>query len=265
MPNFNKILVFCVICLLLLLNVQQYFEKLETSNGVESTSLTTASLVFSQSFEGSNPLSSFYSLELGAPHSLNIVKRPKGNGKAARFELRQSDPDVKGSRRAEVTVVKGNLEREMWYAYEVYFPSDGFVDEKDDECITQWHQSGMGSPSASIRTKNGRLRITVRNEQEEKDKVDLGPIKKNKWISIVVHMVHSYDSDGLTEVWIDGKKLLSRKGGNMYNEGGMPKLKLGIYKSDWAKEKTTTDKRVLYFDNIQVGRAGTKLTDMISS
>jgi hypothetical protein len=250
---------YILICIIVIL----YFYQAHEHQIVKPVATPSRSLI-SQDFEGSNPLSSFHSIEVGASHSLNVVDRPGGGGKSARFELRQDDPDVKGSRRAEVTVIKDGVEKEMWYAYDAYFPSKDYVDERDDENITQWHQSGMGSPSASIRIRRGRIIMTVRNHPDQKEKVDLGPVTKDKWLSLVVHMVHSNGSDGLTEVWIDGKQVLSRKGGNMY-DGELPKWKLGIYKSEWANAETTTDKRVLFFDNVKVGTAGNTFADMTSS
>ncbi|MBD1397727.1 heparin lyase I family protein [Pontibacter sp. JH31] len=214
-----------------------------------------ASLLFNQSFEGGNPLDSFHGIEVGASHSLTVVDRPGGGGKTSRFELRQNDPDVKGSRRAEVTVIKDETQKEMWYAFEAYFPAKDYVDEDNDEVINQWYQSGMGTPSAALRTKGGRLQLRVGNNADTREKIDLGPVVKDQWQSVVVHMVHSYGSDGLTEVWVNGKKIVSRKGGNMY-DGPLPKWKMGVYKSRWASEKTTTDKRVLFYDNIRVSRNG---------
>ncbi|PVY36673.1 hypothetical protein, partial [Pontibacter virosus] len=41
-------------------------EEVSPSLGIESVGKATASLLFSQNFEGSDPLSSFHSLELGA-------------------------------------------------------------------------------------------------------------------------------------------------------------------------------------------------------
>ncbi|WP_299701331.1 polysaccharide lyase [uncultured Pontibacter sp.] len=262
-PSTSKIVLSIFLSALLLVYMQKELEEINPSMGVESVGNATASLLFSQNFEGSDPLASFHRLELGARHSLNVVERPGGGGKAARYELRPNDPDVKGSRRVETTVVKRKVEKEMWYAFDIYFPADGYVDEENDEVITQWHQSDMGSPSASLRTRRGRITMTVRDEQDEKEKIDLGPVTKNKWLNIVMHMVHSYGSDGLTEIWVDGKQVLSRKGGNLF-DGALPKWKIGIYKSRWASEATTVDKRVLYFDNVRVGTAGTTLADMTS-
>ncbi|PVY35207.1 hypothetical protein, partial [Pontibacter virosus] len=50
---------------LLLFNYLQRQQKTSLSLGVESVGKATASLLFSQNFEGSDPLSSFHSLELG--------------------------------------------------------------------------------------------------------------------------------------------------------------------------------------------------------
>jgi hypothetical protein len=66
------------------------------------------SILYEETFEGSNPFSTAHGLETGASHSVTYVNRPDNSGnKTSRFELRDNDPDVKGSRRAEVTIVKG--------------------------------------------------------------------------------------------------------------------------------------------------------------
>ncbi|ARS34136.1 polysaccharide lyase [Pontibacter actiniarum] len=218
-------------------------------------------LIFADDMESRRPFSEAHRLELGAPHSLTSASRPGGGGKAARFELRQNDPDVKGSRRAEVTVVKDEVEKEMWYAYDVYFPAADFVDEDDDEVINQWYQSGLGTPSASIRSKAGRLQFRVGGDADAREKIDIGPVAKDTWLRIVVHMVHASGSEGLTQAWVNGKMVVDRKGANMY-PGDLPKWKVGIYKSGWASETTTTNKRVLFLDNVRVGNASASLAEI---
>jgi hypothetical protein len=81
---------------------------------------------------------------------------------------------------------------------------------------------------------------------------DLGLIQKNSWTTFVMHMVHSYGTDGVTQVWVNDKKIMDQKGRNINNDP-LPKWKIGIYKSSWSDEKTTTSKRILYFDNVRVG------------
>lgn len=210
------------------------------------------SILYEETFEGSNPFSTAHGLETGASHSVTYVNRPDNSAnKTSRFELRDNDPDVKGSRRVEVTIVKGedgDIGKDTWYAFELYVPSD-YINEEDEEVVNQWHQNG--NASASIRIKNGRFLWRFYIDGKKVD-TDLGLIQKNSWTSIVAHMVHSYGTDGVTQVWVNDKKIMDQKGRNINNEA-LPKWKIGIYKSAWASEKTTTSKRVLYFDNVRVG------------
>lgn len=211
-------------------------------------------LLFEENFEGNDPLATVHNIETGMDHSLTVVPEPLyPNNHAARFELRESDPLVKRGSRAEITIVKGEenqIPKNTWYSFDVYFPSDGYKDEEDTDLINQWHQEG--TPSSSIRIKNGRFQLKTGNLVENRKTIDLGKATKDRWHNFVIHFIHSDQSDGLIELWLNDEKLIERKGGNMY-EGHLPKWKLGIYKSTWNDEKTTTDKRVLYFDNIKVG------------
>src|SRR5690606_14635827 len=203
---------------------------------------------YQEAFEGSNPFSTAHGVEVRSDHSLTFVNRPGSpDNKSARIELRDNDPIVKGSRRAEVTIVKGedgDIGKDTWYAFELNVPKD-YIDEDDDEVINQWHQNG--NASAAIRIKNGRFLWRFYIDGKKTD-FDLGLIEKDTWNSFVVNMVHSYGSDGLTQVWINNQNLIDLKGRNINNDP-LPKWKIGIYKSEWASAKTTTSKRVLYFDN----------------
>src|SRR5690606_39571213 len=91
-------------------------------------------------------------LEVGASHSLTYVDKPGEPGnRAARFELRDSDPVMKGSKRAEVTIVKGedgDIQKDTWYAFELYVPAD-YADEDKKELINQWHQDGRSEEHTS--------------------------------------------------------------------------------------------------------------------
>ncbi len=217
-------------------------------------------IIYEETFEGSNPFQTANSLELGAKHSLTFVTKPgDSNNKAARFELRDNDPTVKGSTRTEVSIVKGeegHIGKDTWYAFDLYVPTD-YADEDNKELITQWHQDG---PTAGLNIKSGRFfwRFFIDGDMWD---YDLGAIQKGQWNNVVIHMVHSRGSDGVTELWFNGKKLLDLTGKNI-NDDHLPKWKLGIYKSTWHKEKTTVSKRVLYFDNIKVGNKNATYEEM---
>src|SRR5690606_39690577 len=80
----------------------------DTEQAADGANLRLANLVFEEDFEGTKPFSAAHGLEVGASHSLTYVDKPGEPGnRAARFELRDSDPVMKGSKRAEVTIVKG--------------------------------------------------------------------------------------------------------------------------------------------------------------
>jgi len=224
----------------------------DATDDIANANLRLAGLLFQEDFEGARPFLNVETLEIGTNHSLTYVDKPNASkGHAARFELRYTDPIVKGSKRAEVTIVKGqkgDIAKNTWYAFDLLVPTD-YVDESKKELISQWHQDGEAS--AGINIKSGRLfwRFNINGKQQD---YDLGAIKKGQWNKFVIHMLRSYSSDGITELWLNDKKLLALKGRNI-NSGDLPKWKIGIYKSNWLKGKTKVDKRVLYFDNIKVG------------
>jgi hypothetical protein len=228
-------------------------------------------LIFSETFESPVPLYSVHGTDFGAPHSFSVVTNPVFSGvRSARFELRDTDPMVSSGTRAEVTVVKDTVQKEMWYSFAALFPADGYAKDSQKELISQWHQTAddhLGeksqSPATQLLIKNDRFILeTGYNDQqvskgilpESRKRIDLGPVTKDTWHKFVFHFIHSYESDGLIEIWLNDKKLLTHPGGNMYNNIAMPRWKIGIYKWKWNGEGTTdTDKRILYFDNIKVG------------
>lgn len=234
--------------------------------------------IFEETFEGPRPLATVHKKEFGAPHAFTLVDTPVFQGRrAARLELRDTDPMVSNGTRAEVTIVKDAVEKEMWYSFAVLFPSEGFEKDRQTEIISQWWQSGdkhLGeantSPATALRIKSDRFildtgfnggLVSRGVEPESRRKIDLGPVTKEVWHQFVFHFVHSYQSEGLIEVWHNGNKILSHAGGNMYNNVALPKWKLGIYKWKWNEEDTTdTHRRVLYYDNIRVGNKSTSLT-----
>ncbi len=88
---------------------------------------------------------------------------------------------------------------------------------------------------------------------DTREKYDIAEIVKDTWHTVVVHVIHSHDSDGLVELWYDGVKVHTVHGGNAYNNI-VPKWKIGLYKSAFKTEgKSDVQKRVIYFDNVKVG------------
>jgi Polysaccharide lyase len=241
---------------------------------------SASNVVFAETFEGPAPFCNAHNTGFGKSHSFSVVNDPAFSGdKAGCFKLKASDPMVSSGTRAEVTVVKEEVKKEMWYSFAVRFPADGYAFDSQKEIISQWHQLAdvhLGekpqSPATHLVIQKDRFILdTGYNTQKVSDGVDpdkrksfdLGPVTKDTWHTFVFHFIHSYKSDGLIEVWHNGKKMLTHKSGNMYNSADMPKWKLGIYKWKWNGNGTTdTKKRILYYDNIKVGTAKATLADM---
>jgi hypothetical protein len=243
--------------------------------------VTADQLIMSETFESAVAWQTAHGTEFGPDHAFSVVANPVfDGGKAARFELKDTDPIVSGGTRAEVTIVKDAVQKEMWYSFAALFPADEFLKDSKKEIINQWWQAGdkhLGeantSPATALYIENDRFvfetgyndaQVSSGVIPESQREFDLGPVTKDTWHQFVFHFVHSYQSDGLIEIWHNGTKLLTHSGGNMYNNVALPKWKLGIYKWKWNGEGTTdTQKRVIYFDNIKAGNGQATLQAMM--
>lgn len=223
-------------------------------------------LLYEEDFEGATPFSTAHSVEVGAwDYAMNFVSDPPAfeGRKSVRFEIREDQELVKTGKRAEACIVKGSdgeVGKEAWYSYAVLCPSVGFEYDTDREIINQWYQDG--SPSMTIRTEEDRFLLEAGNDPDERKEYDLGAIKKDSWTTFVMHVIHSFGSDGLIEIWRDGVKTVTVNGGNMY-DGILPKFKVGLYKSGFKYDLSLVDRRVIYFDNIRVGNEKATYRDMI--
>ncbi|MFC4872910.1 polysaccharide lyase [Negadavirga shengliensis] len=231
--------------------LQKHEEELSVKKKDKGPMVNASHIIYEQTFDAEDALETIASVEVGTPYGLTITAKPKfSKEKAARFELRDDDPMVKGSKRAEVTIVKGeegHIGKDTYYVFDLFVPTE-FIHEGNKDLINQWHQDGEAPVALLI--KNGKFLLRTFIDGEVKS-YDLATVRKNQWTNFKIHMVHDYSSEGLTEVWIDGRRTLQLRGKNM-NDKPLPKWKIGIYKSTWASQKTSVSERVLYFDNIQV-------------
>ena len=225
-----------------------------------------SNLIFEETFEGSKPFSTVHSIEVGSwKYAMQFVTNPVFQGKkSVRFEIRKDQPLVKTGKRAEACIVKGSLghiTKETWYSFSVYCPLKGYEYDTDREVINQWYQEG--TPAMTIRTHKDRFLLESGNTVENRKQYDLGPINKNSWCELVLHVIHSYQSDGLIEIWRDGTKVLTVTGGNMY-KGILPKWKIGLYKAGFKTDKSKVTRRIIYFDNVRVGTSNASFKEMTS-
>lgn len=237
-----------------------------TADVLAATSSVSPNVIFRETFDGSSVWSGVYK-QLGTSYAFTVANSPVMEGsKSGRFELRDTDPMQSSGTRAEVLFPEqSKLNR--WYAYSVYFPSATYQKDSYTEIISQWHQGGGKSPSIALEIKADRFNLVMPSESTQSSSLrqDLGAIKKDSWNRVVWHINHSTGSDGLIQLWINGTKILERKGPNMYSlsSSSSPRWKMGIYKWKWNDNMTTdVSKRVLYFDDVRMGNENATYSDM---
>ena len=264
-------------------------ERSQSISAATETILST-NLIYEETFEGSTyfptsgtSINKTQNIEnCGLDWTLSTVKSPVFVAyKASRFEIRKDQPLVGTAERirSEVTIIKGTDDNrftpEMWYSFAVLFPSVGFEYDVTRECINQWYEDGDKDNTIKTEKNKAYLEVTPPLGSTTTRKYDLFSlgsttttditsfisIPKNEWHEFIFHFIHSKEDDGLIEVWRDGVKTHTIKGRNMDLQ--YPKWKLGLYKWDFVSSSQYS--RVIYFDNIRVGKASSSFTDMLSS
>jgi hypothetical protein len=245
---------------------------------VTDTKVLSPNLLFEEKFEGVDPLTALR-LDFAAAYSTTVSNTLAFSGtKALRMELRDTDEKVNGGTRTEIYFTP-EINKNRWYSFAAYFPSSSYASDRGKEIITQWHQwpdADLGedwrSPSMALLIIEDHLVLNVAfdvnqltTEVRPVKKFDLGLVPKDQWTEFVFHVIHSYGSDGLVQVFKNDILIFEHKGGNMYNDAKLPYWKLGVYKWLWNDNGTTdVSKRILYYDNIRIGNEKASLAHMTS-
>ena len=230
----------------------------EENMSMATTTTTSGSFIFNNPFEATDCFSNMY-LEKANTNSITRSSEQKRTGSySAKFILNKSDADVAGSKRTEAVlewVTPPKYER--WYGMSMFLPSS-YITDGAEEQLFQWHSQGTvdldgvstnNSPMAMY-TKNGRWEFGMKYGGT----IDLGVYDKNVWTDWVIHVKFSYESDGLLEIWKNGKLVVQKSGRNNYRELKGHFFKIGVYKYGWAQGYTsTTTSRTLFYDDVKIG------------
>lgn len=188
------------------------------------------------------------------------------DSKAVRFEVRKGQPLVGSGKkvRSEVTVIKGTEDArftpDIWYSFAVKFPKVGFEYDDTRDCINQWYEDGSNETTLRVHKDRAFLEVAIGTTKT----YDLfgTAIPKDEWHEFVFHFIHSKDSNGLIEVWRDGVKIHTISGPNIHLI--YPKWKIGLYKASFLDGSSKHNSRVIYFDNIRVGKSNCTYADLCS-
>lgn len=167
-----------------------------------------------------------------------------------------------------VTVPVGG---DIWYGFSIGLPNS-YVKDNIWEIVAQWHSvpdTNLGehnyiqNPPLSLHTGNGVWTIssiwdskplTTKDTYEGKKNYNLGAYETGKFTDWVFHIRWSPKSDGLLQVWKDGKQVVNTPGPLGFNDAVAPYFKMGIYKgwTDRVSPVGIVSQRVLYHDAIKV-------------
>jgi len=131
---------------------------------------------------------------------------------------------------------------------------EDWIDDNAGEHVFQWHPNNLnGTATAALWTSGGRFVFQTNAGGSSKNVYhDLGPIISNEWVSWIIHVKWVNDNTGFLQVWKNGELMIDRK--NFIScppEGSY--FKLGINKFGWLDQPSTTERRVLYFDEVRIG------------
>ncbi len=246
---------------------------------VTPTPTASAPTLFSDFFDNGK-FSSSWNRELSSkPYSGIISDSYSNSGNYSfRSELRKDDPDVNGSKRAEIALdPEGQLE-EHWYYASIYLPDSSdeyYAKDRSMESIIQWHNvpdSGeeWTSPPLGLCTENGKYVVLRRwddapitsNAQMDKKgyfaEDSLGSYEGDlgKWVDWAFHIKWGWNKsqEPILEIYKDGVKVYDKTGlPNMTNDEKGVYMKVGVYKWGWKDgHASDTTKRVIYYDNISI-------------
>jgi hypothetical protein len=142
------------------------------------------------------------------------------------------------------------------------FLAPGFPTTTHDwQVITQWKNSGTGSPPLSMSVGDGKFYLDGGFDHPDGDKSfehDIAPAATGRWVDLVVGAVFSRDpAKARVDAWVDGRQTVTDfhpPGGTLYR-GTTSYLKTGIYRNEGISERG-----VMTMDNWKVGTSYASVT-----
>ena len=257
--------------------------SLRLALGLAATLLTAgigyAATIFSSGFESGftgwgKELCCFYSAVIGTSPTYPV----REGTHSVKFTLNKTDPDVQGSKRAELRLGTIPANSEYTYRFSIFIPTT-YQRDVSPEILTQWHEFpdfNLGetwrSPPLGLMTGNDNWSLFNKSDPRPKtpsitdpgiktQSWNLGPIAKGQWTDFVFHVKWSYQSNGVLEVWKNGQLVVKKYGPNTYNDRVGPYMLIGPYKWEWKSnpQRSTTTQRITYFDAVRIDQGNTGL------
>jgi hypothetical protein len=87
-----------------------------------------------------------------------------------------------------------------------------------------------------------------------------------RWVSWIIHIKHTFNADGLVEIWKDGVQVYSKNGiHTSFNDARGPFVKLGSNKWSWKSDKYAAinpARRQSFLDGFRMAQGSNRLVDV---
>jgi len=213
----------------------------------------------------------------GFQRSLNdrpwgIVQVDKNSGPvdrgriSERFEVRQGDCGAQPGwsdcamdrERSEMSELKPytQLRQPIWYAWSIWFDNSWPDISPVTTTIGQFHQRDQSVPAVLFIQRDGRYFLRLESAKDLYPNNNVRTLLtdqelRGRWHRVVVFAVWSTGSDGILQVWINGKQRLDHRGPNTVNTTPVY-FKYGIYRS-FVSRTPNRPPHVLYIDEVRKG------------
>lgn len=237
--------------------------------GLPSLAVTPPLIVVAD-FE-SGTLEGLYKIRVNLP---TITTERKRVGTYALKSYLSADRDSQYERERTESMILGSptmVGQENWYGFSVFLPLD-YVPDNIWELVAQWHvdpddaveDAAARYPAMALWSDHGIWQIsnsidadaqTTSRASITQRKFNLGAYETNKWTDWVFRVKWSYQSDGILQVWKDGKKVIDAPGPNCYNDKKGPYVKLGVYKGWGTMTPDKVRTRTVFHDEFRMATA----------
>lgn len=240
-----------------------------------------AQLIFSEDFEGADPIANFREQGGCYPHSFNVVTDPcsetgPGNQVVRVTNIMGSDnsvcPDspwnnLHGSppnqwykHRSELMPDPSNTRID--YNVDYWIGLKTFADDSYPTNtpliyfnVTQIIPDPFEGPDMPLRVEtDGRWRHRSRNNSGLPDtyhNVHMGQLQRGRWIHWVIHYKR-HTSNGRAEVWKDDVKLVDYSGRTSQSTADDAQWKFGLYHGPAVDSSRDGETYIMYFDNVKL-------------
>jgi hypothetical protein len=169
-------------------------------------------------------------------------------------EITVREGDIEASGDDDTRVERAELDsghfplrgRDVWYGFSLLVPKD-FPIVDDRLVIAQCKQLDVSRPIVAQRFRKGIHTVTVES-QGRKESYKLPSIPLGQWVDMIYHLRYSTGTDGLVEIWMNGKQVVSYSG-----PAADPDAKNAFYNKIGPYRDRLKVPMTIYYDNYAMG------------